>query len=125
MFNIKANSQRVEPGDIFVAIKGHTVDGHKFIDDAVKRGATILVVSEDVPEYEGVKVIKTDDTQKWLHAYLLDTYKSMLEQMKFVGVTGTNGKTTTCYLTYEILQNMGVDSCYIGTIGYYERNRFI
>ena len=58
MFNIKANSQRVEPGDIFVAIKGHTVDGHKFVEDAVKRGAKILVVSEDIPEYEGVKVIK-------------------------------------------------------------------
>ena len=122
MFNIKANSQRVEPGDIFVAIKGHTVDGHKFVEDAVKRGAKILVVSEDIPEYEGVKVIKTEDTQKWLHAYLLDTYKSMLDKMRFVGVTGTNGKTTTCFLTYEILKNMGVNACYIGTIGYYDKD---
>lgn len=122
MFNIKANSRRVEPGDIFVAIKGHTVDGHKYIDDAVKRGAKVLVVSEDIPDIDGVKIIKTDDTQKWLNAYLLDTYKDKFKNMKFVGVTGTNGKTTTCFLTYETLLSMGVNACYIGTIGYYDRN---
>ena len=122
MFNIKANSRRVEPGDIFVAIKGHTVDGHKYIDDAVKRGAKVLVVSEDIPEIEGVKIIKTEDTQKWLNAYLLDTYKDRFKNMKFVGVTGTNGKTTTCFLTYETLLSMGVNACYIGTIGYYDKN---
>ena len=122
MFNIKANSRRVEPGDIFVAIKGYTVDGHKYIDDAVKRGAKVLVVSEDIPEIEGVKIIKTEDTQKWLNAYLLDTYKDRFKNMKFVGVTGTNGKTTTCFLTYETLLSMGVNACYIGTIGYYDKN---
>lgn len=122
MFNIKANSRRVEPGDIFVAIKGHTVDGHKYIDDAVKRGAKVLVVSEDIPEIEGVKIIKTEDTQKWLNAYLLDTYKDRFKNMKFVGVTGTNGKTTTCFLTYETLLSMGINACYIGTIGYYDKN---
>ena len=122
MFNIKANSRRVEPGDIFVAIKGYTVDGHKYIDDAVKRGAKVLVVSEDIPEIEGVKIIKTEDTQKWLNAYLLDTYKDRFKNMKFVGVTGTNGKTTTCFLTYETLLSMGVNACYIGTIGYYDKD---
>ena len=122
MFNIKANSSKVNPGDIFVAIKGHTVDGHKFIDDAVKRGAKIVVVSEDIPEIEGVKIIKTEDTQKWLNAYLLDTYKDRFKNMKFVGVTGTNGKTTTCFLTYETLLSMGVNACYIGTIGYYDKD---
>jgi UDP-N-acetylmuramoyl-L-alanyl-D-glutamate--2,6-diaminopimelate ligase len=122
MFNIKANSSKVNPGDIFVAIKGHTVDGHKFIDDAVKRGAKIVVVSEDIPEIEGVKIIKTEDTQKWLNAYLLDTYANTFKKMKFVGVTGTNGKTTTCFLTYETLLAMGVNACYIGTIGYYDKD---
>ena len=122
MFNIKANSRRVEPGDIFVAIKGHTVDGHKYIDDAVKRGASVVVVSESIPDIDGVKIIKTDDTQKWLNAYLLDTYKDKFKNMKFVGVTGTNGKTTTCFLTYETLLSMGVNACYIGTIGYYDKN---
>ena len=122
MFNIKANSRRVEPGNIFVAIKGHTVDGHKYIDDAVKRGASVVVVSESIPDIDGVKIIKTDDTQKWLNAYLLDTYKNKFKNMKFVGVTGTNGKTTTCFLTYETLLSMGVNACYIGTIGYYDKN---
>ena len=122
MFNIKANSRRVELGDIFVAIKGHTVDGHKYIDDAVKRGASVVVVSESIPDIDGVKIIKTDDTQKWLNAYLLDTYKDKFKNMKFIGVTGTNGKTTTCFLTYETLLSMGVNACYIGTIGYYDKN---
>jgi UDP-N-acetylmuramoyl-L-alanyl-D-glutamate--2,6-diaminopimelate ligase len=122
MFNIKANSRRVEPGDIFVAIKGHTVDGHKYIDDAVKRGASVVVVSESIPDIDGVKIIKTDDTQKWLNAYLLEIYKDKFKNMKFVGVTGTNGKTTTCFLTYETLLSMGINACYIGTIGYYDKN---
>lgn len=116
MINIKIDSRKVKKDDIFVAIKGATVDGHDFINDAIKNGATKVIAEHG--SYD-VETVITDNPEEYITNYLVSEYKSVLEKIKFVGVTGTNGKTTTCYLTYQMLNKLGVKTAYIGTIGFY------
>ncbi|MFI3260374.1 MAG: UDP-N-acetylmuramoyl-L-alanyl-D-glutamate--2,6-diaminopimelate ligase [bacterium] len=116
MYNIKNNSKKVLEGDTFVAIKGHTVDGHNYIEDAIKRGAKKIICEHG--EYE-VETVVVENSEKYITNYLVETYKDMLKEINFVGITGTNGKTTTCYLAYQMLNKLGVKTAYIGTIGFY------
>lgn len=116
MLNIKIDSRKVEKGDIFVAIKGNNVDGHDFIEQAIEKGASKIVCEHG--NYE-VETLVVEDTNKYLQDYLIKNYKNELEDLKLIGVTGTNGKTTTCFLTYQMLNKLGIKSCYIGTIGFY------
>lgn len=116
MINIKSDSRKVKKGDIFIALRGISSDGHDYIDSAIKNGATKLIVEEgnyDIP-YEIV-----DNTRDYLNKYLKDNYKKYLDEMTIIGITGTNGKTTSCYLIYQALNKLGRKCAYIGTIGYY------
>ena len=122
MLNIKTNSKLVKKGDTFVAIKGNTVDGHDFIDEAVKNGAT-KIVSEKVNS--NLETILVKDTKKYLNDYLVNNYSDKFKDIKFIGITGTNGKTTTAYLTSKILTELGINNAYIGTIGYYINSKMI
>lgn len=122
MLNIKTNSKLVKKGDTFVAIKGNTVDGHDFIDEAVKNGAT-KIVSEKVNS--NLETILVKDTKKYLNDYLVNNYSDKFKDIKFIGITGTNGKTTTAYLTSQILTKLGVKCAYVGTIGYYVDSKFV
>ena len=122
MLNIKTNSKLVKKGDTFVAIKGNTVDGHDFIDEAVKNGAT-KIVSEKVNS--NLETILVKDTKKYLNDYLVNNYSDKFKYIKFIGITGTNGKTTTAYLTSQILTKLGVKCAYVGTIGYYVDSKFV
>ena len=117
MINIKIDSRKVKAGDIFVAIKGSTVDGHDYIEKAIENGATKVVVEHDV-DVEVEKEI-VSDTNKWLTDYISTHYAKEIADMNIIGVTGTNGKTTTAYLTYQILNELGSKTAYIGTIGFY------
>ena len=116
MINIKSDSRKVREGDIFVALRGISSDGHSYIDKAIKNGASKLIVEEgkyDIP-YEVV-----EDTRDYLNNYLKDNYKKYLDEMTIIGITGTNGKTTSAYLIYQSLNKLGKKCAYIGTIGYY------
>ena len=116
MINIKTDSRKVKKGDIFVALKGISSDGHDYIESAIKNGASKLIVEHgnyDI-DYQIVK-----DSRKYLNEYLKNNYKKYLDEMTIIGVTGTNGKTTTAYLIYQALNMLGKKCCYIGTIGYY------
>lgn len=117
MINIKIDSRKVVPGDTFVALKGTTVDGHDFIDKAISNGATKVVVEHQVDC--NIETLVVEDTNKWLTNYISDTYSKEISEMNIIGVTGTNGKTTTAYLTYQILNALGSKTAYIGTIGFY------
>ena len=116
MIKYETNSKLVKKGQIFVAIKGQTVDGHDYIEEAIKNGATTIVCNHG--NYS-VKTIHTDDTVGYLAKALYDDYNKYLNEMKFVGVTGTNGKTTIANLLHNALNEMGCKSAYIGTIGFY------
>lgn len=119
----ETDSRLVKPGQIFVAIKGHTVDGHDYIDDAIKNGASTVVGEKDLTL--SVPYIKVEDSEKYLQEEIVKKYKNELDEIEFIGVTGTNGKTTTCYLTYQLLKLLKKDVAYIGTIGFYYQDEII
>ena len=123
MFKFESDSRKVQKGQTFIALKGLTVDGHDFIESAIKNGASKIICEKDI-DFD-IPYEKVEDTDKYLREILHREYGEKLNEMKLIGVTGTNGKTTSCYLTYQMLLNMGVDAAYIGTIGYYHKDEHI
>ena len=119
MIKIKTDSRKVVAGDTFVAIKGLTVDGHDFIEKAIENGAVKIVCEHG--SY-AVETLVVPNTKEWLQQYLLDNYKEEVNKIKFIGMTGTNGKTTACFLTYQMLLSLGKKAAYMGTIGFYMPN---
>lgn len=113
---LKVNSKKVEPGDTFIAIKSKVRDGHDYIEDAIDRGAACIIAEKG--EYS-VKTILVSDTKTYLAKYLKELYADKLNKIKLIGITGTNGKTTSCYFTYQLLNKLGKKTAYIGTIGFY------
>lgn len=123
MLMYETDSRLIKPGQTFVAIEGKTVDGHDYIDEAIKNGASKIVVSKDITT--SVPTIKVNDTYSFLINELVNIYSKKFKKMKFIGVTGTNGKTTTCYLTYQMLKKLDTKPVYIGTLGCYLDEEFI
>ena len=119
MIKIKTDSRKVVAGDTFVAIKGLTVDGHDFIEKAIENGAVKIVCEHG--SY-AVETLVVPNTKEWLQQYLLDNYKEEVNKIKLIGMTGTNGKTTACFLTYQMLLSLGKKAAYMGTIGFYMPN---
>lgn len=113
--NIKYNSKEIQKGDTFIALKTNN-DGHKYINDAIKNGATKIVA-----EYGNypVETLLVDNTKEYLVKYLYDNYYKEIEDLTLIGVTGTNGKTTTCMLIHNMLNKLGRKTAYIGTNGFY------
>lgn len=124
---IAYDSRKVKQGDIFVAVRGGKVDGHIFIKDAVKRGAVALVHegAADIRNMpENAAFIFVEDSRKAL-AYLSNNfYGRPSENLTVIGVTGTNGKTTTTYLLKEILETWGKGVGLIGTIDYIVKDKY-
>ena len=123
MIKYETNSKLIKPGQIFVAIKGQTVDGHDYIEEAIKNGAERLVVMHDVNASIPYQIV--DDTNEFLINEIPKLYSNEIKKLKIIGITGTNGKTTSAYLTYQMLLNLGKNISYLGTIGYYNKNKFI
>ena len=117
MINIRSDSRKVKKGDTFVALRGISSDGHDYVDQAIKNGATKVVVEEE-KDY-GVETEIVKDTREYLNNYLYEKYHEIIDDMVLIGITGTNGKTTSCFLTYEALNKLGYKCGYIGTVGYY------
>ncbi len=108
---IQNDSRKVKPGDIFVAIKGIVNDGHDYIDEAIKNGASKII------SQRGKNKVK--DTKKYLSNYLKKHYYHQIKHLKLIGITGTNGKTTTAFLIYQALNKLDIKCAYIGTLGFY------
>ncbi|OFW59599.1 MAG: UDP-N-acetylmuramoyl-L-alanyl-D-glutamate--2,6-diaminopimelate ligase [Candidatus Solincola sediminis] len=123
---IAYNSQRVGPGNIFVAIEGFKTDGHLYISEALERGATALVTGEgrEIPATPpGIGLIHAVDTRLAL-ALLSDRFWDHPSgKLKLVGVTGTNGKTTTTFLIEAAMNQAGMSPGMIGTVAYRVRGR--
>ena len=117
MIEFETDSRKIKPGQTFVAIKGLTVDGHNYIQNAIDKGATKIVVEEDV-DYD-IETLKVDNTKEYIQEEIVKKYADSINELNIIGVTGTNGKTTTCYLTYQMLNKLGIKTAYIGTIGFY------
>jgi UDP-N-acetylmuramoyl-L-alanyl-D-glutamate--2,6-diaminopimelate ligase len=117
MINIKANSRKIRKGDIFIALRGFNSDGHDYINDAIKAGASKLIVMDDGNYSIPYEVVP--DTRAYLLNYLENNYGKYLKNMNIVGITGTNGKTTSAFLLYDALNKLGMKTGYIGTVGFY------
>lgn len=114
--NIEYDSRKIKPGDIFAALKGAIVDGHKYIDKAIENGAVAILVSEKVELKEGIGYFLIDDLRGSLGVIASNFYNHPEKNLKIVGITGTNGKTTTTYLVEQILGEDKVAR--IGTVEY-------
>jgi UDP-N-acetylmuramoyl-L-alanyl-D-glutamate--2,6-diaminopimelate ligase len=113
---LKADSSRVQPADAFIALVGSTTDGHRYIPDALRRGASLIICNNDhAVESTDAAVVGVPDTKAALRVILPLLYHKAGE-IRMVGVTGTNGKTTTTYLIESVLNNAGVTCGVMGTI---------
>jgi UDP-N-acetylmuramoyl-L-alanyl-D-glutamate--2,6-diaminopimelate ligase len=118
------DSRTVRPGRLFVALRGHARDGHAFLREAAESGAAALV-AEAFPEVPGkAALIRVPDTREALAHMAGRFYREPYRSLDIVGITGTNGKTSTTYLLEAILEEAGARPGVIGTINYrYGRTR--
>lgn len=116
IIDIKTSSKNIQPGDLFVCIKGVKEDRHKYINEAIKKGAAAIVVSKKIKE-KNIPIIKVKDTNKALIEICKKFYDNPEEKIEVIAVTGTDGKTTTAFILSKLL-NAG----YIGTLGAFYKN---
>ena len=114
---IVADSRAVQPGALFIALAGQAVDGHTFVAAAVAAGAAAIVVDRAVDVPAGVAVIRVDDTARAASRLAAAFYDEPSLYLHVVGVTGTNGKTTTTHLVARAVEAAGHRCAIIGTLG--------
>jgi UDP-N-acetylmuramoyl-L-alanyl-D-glutamate--2,6-diaminopimelate ligase len=118
------DSRKVQRGDLFVAIRGTSTDGHQHIKDAISRGAKVVVLEDDdiladaYFMHEGVVKIVVGNSRRALALIARNFYGNPSSKLTLIGVTGTNGKTTTTHLLKTILEKNGEKVGLIGTISY-------
>ena len=110
--NIKDDSRKIKKGDTFIALN----KGHDYVQEAINNGASKVIVEKGLYDVETIVV---PDTHEYLVNYLYDNYYDLIKDLKLIGMTGTNGKTTTCFLIYQALNKLNIKTAYIGTIGFY------
>ena len=111
--SIAYDSRAVEPGDVFVCIKGYATDGHQYVQKAIENGAAAIVAQDSVEA--DVPVVYVKDSRMALAQMSKVYYGKPDEKMKIIGITGTNGKTTVTYLIKHILEHYGHKVGLIGT----------
>ncbi|WP_342527176.1 UDP-N-acetylmuramoyl-L-alanyl-D-glutamate--2,6-diaminopimelate ligase [Chryseomicrobium sp. FSL W7-1435] len=114
---IETNSKRVKAGDVFFALTGHTTDGHDYIEAAIKAGAVAVVGTEPM-EFEAVPYIQVADSRKTVAFAAKTFYGNPSHQKTVIGITGTNGKTTTSFLLKGMLEGLGYSCALFGTVHY-------
>jgi UDP-N-acetylmuramoyl-L-alanyl-D-glutamate--2,6-diaminopimelate ligase len=114
---ISFDSRQIGPADMFVAVKGTHLDGHKFIDDVIRKGAN-SILCERLPDIlpEHVTFIQVEDSAFALGLAVSNYYDNPSSRLKLVGVTGTNGKTSIATLLYKLLTQLGHKSGLISTV---------
>ncbi len=114
---IDFDSRKVSPGSVFVAVRGTQSDGHRFIGNAIGQGAAAIVAEELPPErHPGVTYIQVADSAKALGMMASRFFGEPSKQLKLVGVTGTNGKTTTATLLHELFTALGYKAGLLSTV---------
>ena len=125
------DSRKVTRGSTFVAIKGFAQDGHSFLKQAIERGATTIVLedaqalTELDADASGVNRMLVEDSRKALAHISEEAFGHPSKKLRLIGVTGTNGKTTTSNLIKQLLEHKGVRTGLIGTLGVWIDKEFI
>ncbi len=115
--NISFDSRTVRLGDLFVCLTGHLEDGHRYADDAIRRGAAAILAERELEVPSAVPVIVVPDTRAALATIAARYYDHPSRKLKLIGVTGTNGKTTSVHLLEHILNRLGHLTGSVGTMG--------
>ena len=110
------DSRKATEGTAFVAIKGTAVDGHSFIDGVIEKGCTVIIAEHEVNVPVNVTLIVTDNSSKALALMATNFYNHPSEKLKLVGITGTNGKTTTTTLLFNLFMKLGYKSGLLSTV---------
>ena len=109
---MKDDSRKIIEGDTFISL----TDNEEYINDAINRGASKIICKNDT---YSVNTINVDNPREYLAEYLDKLYRDTFSNIKIIGITGTNGKTTSAYLLWQILNKLNIKCGYIGTIGFY------
>jgi len=117
---ITCNSKNLKKGYIFIAIKGNKYDGNNYIEEAFKNKAS-YVISDSI---SGDRILKIDNINELKAQLFYKFYDHPQNKLEIIGVTGTNGKTSTAYILYDLLNKMNKKSMYIGTLGIYDNDYF-
>jgi UDP-N-acetylmuramoyl-L-alanyl-D-glutamate--2,6-diaminopimelate ligase len=114
--SLEYDSRQVEPGALFVAVRGLQTDGRNYIPQAVAAGASAVMADLALEDDPGVPVLTVPDVRSGMSLAAAELYGHPSQHMALVGITGTNGKTTTTYLLESILQQAGLNCGIIGTV---------
>lgn len=121
---IAYDSRQVQEGNLFVCIKGFETDGHKYLPSAIANGARAVIVQDDAPVKDGVTKIRVENSRQALSLVADNFYGHPSHKMNMIGITGTNGKTTSTYLIDAIFRANGDKTGIIGTIRYKIGDKF-
>ncbi len=120
VLDITRDTREVKKGSMFIAIIGEKIDGHDLIDEAISRGANVIVYSKSIENYnDKVCYIRVKDTREAMAMISMSFYRVESKDIKVIGVTGTNGKTTSVFMMKHILECAGKKVGLIGTIANY------
>lgn len=109
------DSRDTQKGNLFICISGYTQDGHRYVRDAAEKGAAALLVEKDMEPID-LAVVKVRNSREAMPVLAVNFYSNPTDRLKLIGITGTNGKTTTTYLIRSILEADGKKSGLLGTI---------
>jgi UDP-N-acetylmuramoyl-L-alanyl-D-glutamate--2,6-diaminopimelate ligase len=115
--SVSLDSRNIIPKALFVALVGNVSDGHNYIEEVIEKGATTIVYENDLENFKtGVTYIKVADTHSAVGIIASNFYGEPTRKMKLIGVTGTNGKTTTVTLLHQLFRELGYKVGMVGTV---------
>lgn len=114
---VRTDNRQVQPGDIFVCIRGQVSDGHSFLGDARDKGAALAVCESEFADSHAA--IRVKDARKAAALLAKLQFKDPSSSFRLIGITGTNGKTTTSMILFKAIRELGFSAGWIGTLGYW------
>jgi UDP-N-acetylmuramoyl-L-alanyl-D-glutamate--2,6-diaminopimelate ligase len=117
------DSRQQKPGGLFFALRGSAVDGHRFIEKAIRNGAAAVVVEDVSAVPDGITYAKVADARLAMSLMAAQFFGNPTDKLPLIGITGTNGKTTTSYIIEEILEEAGIPAALLGTVSYRFRDK--
>lgn len=119
------HSRNARKGDLFIAVKGSFFDGHDFLNEVIEKGVDAVIVEEPVLGRDNLAQIKVRDSRRVLSLLARNFYRDPSKDVRLIGITGTNGKTTVSYILENIFKVAGIKTGRIGTINYKIGNELV